>query len=290
MPLPEDDPRVRILKTAFITYSHKNLAEERQFLLDFGLVIDEERDGKEIFFRGYGSEPFIYRAKQTEGEPSFDGGAYVVETRHELEKAAKIPGATSIYPLNTPGGGEAVTLTDPAGFNIHLVHGQAERNVNGPQQEKLTINFEDEKPRLGKFQRVPPGPAPVYRWSHVGVAYPIGTYQEMFDWYTKNLSFAPSDILHRDGKPSTCFLHIDRGTEFMDHHAFFIKSAKPGQKPNVAHAAFEVHDFDVQQLGHQHLAKQGYELCWGVGRVRLVHSLVLSTTALEWLLVQDETY
>jgi hypothetical protein len=47
---------------------------------------------------------------------------------------------------------------------------------------------------------------------------------------------------------------------------------KPGHEPDVAHAAFEVHDFDVQQLGHQHLTDQGYELCWGVGRVRLAHS------------------
>lgn len=41
---------------------------------------------------------------------------------------------------------------------------------------------------------------------------------------------------------------------------------KPGDRPSVAHAAFEVHDFDVQQLGHQHLTRKGYELCWGVGR------------------------
>ena len=269
MPLPKDDPRIRILKTAFITYSHVDLAKARKYLLDFGMVILEERAGKEIFFRGFGSEPFVYRAKQAEGESTFDGGAYEVETRTELEKAANIPGATRIYALDTPGGGEAVTLTDPAGYKIHLVYGQEPRVPDDPNREKLTINFLDEKPRLGKFQRVPPGPAPVYRWSHVGVAYPVGMFQEMFDWYTKNLSFAPSDVLHKDGKPATCFLHIDRGLEFTDHHALFIKSAKQNQKPTVAHAAFEVHDLDVQQLGHQHLASQGYELCWGVGRVRV---------------------
>ncbi|KAH7085831.1 Glyoxalase/Bleomycin resistance protein/Dihydroxybiphenyl dioxygenase [Paraphoma chrysanthemicola] len=266
MPLRDDDPRIRILKTAFITYTHKDLAKARKFLLDFGLVITEERAGKEIFFRGYGSEPFIYRAIQADGESTFGGGAFEVESRTELEKAAKIHGATNVYALDTPGGGEAVTLTDPAGYKIHLVFGQKTRIPDGSNREKLTINYLDEKPRLGKFQRIPPGPAPVWRWSHVGVAYPIGMYQEMFDWYTKKLSFAPSDILQRDGKSSTCFLHIDRGLEFTDHHAFFIKSAKPNQTPNVAHAAFEVHDLDVQQLGHKHLASQGYDLCWGVGR------------------------
>jgi hypothetical protein len=35
----------------------------------------------------------------------------------------------------------------------------------------------------------------------------------------------------------------------------------------VAHSAFEVHDFDTEQLGHSYLESKGYELCWGVGRV-----------------------
>ena len=59
---------------------------------------------------------------------------------------------------------------------------------------------------------------------------------------------------------------IDRALDYTDHHCFFIKPAKPGDANSVAHSAFEVHDFDVQQLGHQHLVSKGYELCWGVGR------------------------
>lgn len=266
MPLPIHDQRVRILKTAYVTYAHSDLAVARKFLLDFGLIIQEEREDC-IFFRGYGTEPFVYLAKTADGESKFEGGAFEVESREELERAAKIAGATPVHSLDSPGGGERVTLTDPAGYKCHLVYGQTPRVSEGPVREKLVQNFAEEKKRLGKFHRVPPGPAPVYRWSHVGVAYPIGMYQEMFDWYTQNLSFAPSDILYKEEKPSTCFLHIDRDKEYTDHHAFFIKSAKPGQKPNVAHAAFEVHDVDVQQLGHKHLEEQGYELCWGVGRV-----------------------
>ncbi|KAI1490733.1 Glyoxalase/Bleomycin resistance protein/Dihydroxybiphenyl dioxygenase [Biscogniauxia mediterranea] len=266
MPLPEHDQRVRIQKTAFVTYYHADLAKARKFLLDFGLVIAEERPGKEIFFRGVGSEPFVYVARQADDESSFGGGAYEVETRYELEKAARMPSATAMFPLDSPGGGECVTLTDPAGYKIHFVYGQQPRVPDSQRLPKLVVNYEDEKPRLGSFQRVPAGPAPVYRWGHVGVAYPIGMYQEMYDWYTGNFSFAPTDILYKDEKPSTCFLHIDRGLEYTDHHSFFIKSAKPNQKPNVAHAAFEVHDFDVQQMGHKHLESQGYRLCWGVGR------------------------
>ena len=32
------------------------------------------------------------------------------------------------------------------------------------------------------------------------------------------------------------------------------------------HSSFEVHDFDIQSLGHQWLRDKGYDLVWGVGR------------------------
>jgi hypothetical protein len=60
---------------------------------------------------------------------------------------------------------------------------------------------------------------------------------------------------------------VDKGEDYANHHAFFIKMVKPGNEPDVAHAAFEVHDFDVKQFGNQYLTGQGYELSWGVGRV-----------------------
>lgn len=271
MPIAEGDSRIRLLKTAFVIYYHAELETAREFLLDFGLEIASEKRGSDIFFKGYGTEPFVYLARQsTSGSSGFGGAAYEVESRHELERAARLSGATSaIIQLDTfPGGGEMVTLTDPVGHKVHLVHGQSQQqHFANPQLEKLTVNYEDEKPRKGRFQRFEPGPAPVHRWGHYGVTYPDGKYQEMYDWYSQTLALAPSDVVYKDEKPITCFFHIDRGLEFTDHHAFFFKRVKPDAKPGVAHAAFEIHDFDIQQLGHQHLQDRGYELCWGVGRV-----------------------
>ena len=268
MPVPESDPRIRLRKTAFVIYSHVDLARAKQFYLDFGMRIVEERDhGNEIFFGGYGVEPFCYVARKAAEKSTFGGAAYVVESRSELEKAEKVKGATKIERLDAPGGGEVVTLTDPVGFQVHLVHGQEEKVMAAPPQlQKLVLNFEDEKPRRGKFQRFEPGPAPVSRWGHYGVTYPEGGFEKMYEWYTTNLTLAPSDKAMRDGKPVTVFFHIDRGLEFTDHHCFFFKKAKLDQEPNVAHAAFEIHDFDTQQLGHDFLTSKGYKLCWGVGR------------------------
>lgn len=280
MPVQDNDQRIRLVKTCFVIYNHVDLPRARQFLLDFGMTIVHEDPDKEIFFTGYGAEPIIYIAREAApgSSSTFGGAAYEVETRAELLRAASIvPNATPITPLPVnAGGGEIVSLTDPAGFQVHLVHGQTPKLPSAspdPRLEKLVVNFEDEKPRKGKFQRFTPGPAPVHKWGHYGVTYPPGTYQAMYDWYTTHLSLAPSDIVYKNGKPVTCFFHIDRGLEYTDHHAFFFKCAKSGDAPTVAHAAFEVHDFDIQQLGHQFLESRGYELCWGVGRV----SFLLST-------------
>lgn len=273
MPIPEGDSRLRLTGTAHVIYYHKDLAKAVQFLLDFGLSIARETPGKEVHFAGYGTEPFLYIARQSDGDSYFGGAAYEVESRKELERASKIEGATNITPLDAPGGGEFVRLTDPVGHHVYLVYGQSKKEHQPPKLEKLVVNYEDDKPRKGKFHRFQPGPALVHRWGHYGVTYPEGTYQQMYDWYTQTLALAPSDVVFKDGKPITCFFHIDRGLEYTDHHALFFKRVKGNDQPTVAHSAFEVHDFDIQQLGHNYLTSKGYEICWGVGRASFAISL-----------------
>ncbi|KAK3074168.1 hypothetical protein LTR53_003638 [Teratosphaeriaceae sp. CCFEE 6253] len=260
--------RIRLLKTAFVTYYHVDLTKARQFLLHFGLTVAHEEADTAIYFKGYGSEPYVYIARPSEtGTSYFGGAAYVVESRVELDRAISLPSSDGkISALDGPAGGEFCTLTDPCGHKVHLVHGWKEQEHDLPGLPKLTFNFENEKPRKGSFQRFTPGPAPVYRWGHYGVSYSEGQYQTMYDWYMRTLTLAPSDIVHEGEQPMVCFFHLDRGEEFTDHHSFYIKPARPGIEPAVTHAAFEIHDFDVQQLGHQFLAEKGYELCWGVGR------------------------
>jgi hypothetical protein len=262
---------VKLLKTAFVTYYHDDLLKARQFFLDFGMSIAAETPGQVIYFEGYGTEPYVYVArKSTTSRSYFGSAAYLTDNYDELERASKLSSCIEhIHDLEGPAGGKVVRLSDPAGHFVDLIHGWQEKEAEPLNLEKLVVNFEHDKPRKGKFQRFEPGPAPVFRWGHYGVTYPEGKYQEMFDWYTSTIALAPSDIVYKGDKPVTCFFHIDRGEEYTDHHAFFFKMVKPGDKPNVAHAAFEVHDFDVQNLGHRHLTERGYELCWGVGRVRL---------------------
>jgi hypothetical protein len=67
----------------------------------------------------------------------------------------------------------------------------------------------------------------------------------------------------KSGKDVTTFLHLDRGSELVDHHCFFFFE---GPKTHVHHSSYETHDFDTQVLGHDWLREHGYESCWGIGR------------------------
>ncbi|KAB8071581.1 hypothetical protein BDV29DRAFT_193194 [Aspergillus leporis] len=215
------DSRVRLLKTVFVVYYHADFAQGKQFLLDFGLT---------------GTEPYVYIARQGESVNAFGGAAYVVESR-ELEKAHTQFGATALHSINGPGAGEQATLTDPLGNPTHLIWGWQEMKAQSLNLERLTVNYEYQKPRKGRFQRFKPGPAPAHRWGHYGVTYTEGTYESKYNWYTTTLTLAHSEF-----------------------------PANPHQPTNVAHTSFEVHHYDIQHLGHDYLTPNGYKICWRVGR------------------------
>lgn len=65
------------------------------------------------------------------------------------------------------------------------------------------------------------------------------------------------------GRDVGSFLHLDRGDEVVDHHCLLFFE---GPKFHVHHSSYEVHDFDIQSLGHQWLKDKGYNQLWGVGR------------------------
>ena len=108
----------------------------------------------------------------------------------------------------------------------------------------------------------------------------VSDFQTTFDFYTKYFNLKASDILIApDGTKVAGFMHIDREEEFVDHHTFFFSQNKR-QGPH--HCSFEVHDRDIQAIGHdvgrsdrvmlstlltrQWLVSKGYKPSWGLGR------------------------
>jgi hypothetical protein len=252
-------------------YQHPNLDEITTFLRDFGMSVAKKTDTQK-WYKGYGEDQYVYYAQA--GEKKFLGGCFEVESYAELEKAAKVDGAGKIEELiDAPGGGHMITLHDPEGFPINLIHGQSKKEP-GPFPEILTTNYESSKPRVARFQRFKPGPAAVHKLGHYGLC--VLDFEKQWQWYTRTFNFAPTDFLYVDdpssasddgsgkgNKDVAIFMHIDRDSMPTDHHTLFL-SHNPTK--HVHHASFEVHDFDTQNLGHEWLAQKGYKSVWGVGR------------------------
>jgi hypothetical protein len=245
-------------------YQHPDLEQITTFLQDFGMSVVGEAEGKR-WFKGYGDDAYVYYAQ--EGPKEFLGGTFEVASFSDLEKASQLPSAQGpIVTLDdAPGGGSMVTLHDPEGFPINLIHSQTKKEA-GPYPEILTTNYENEKPRKARFQRFKPGPAAVHKLGHYGLC--VQNFEQEMEWYTRTFNIVPTDFLTVDTDTGTkktvaIFAHIDLGPTYVDHHTIFL-SRNPTS--HVHHASFETHDFDTQALGHAHLAARGYKSVWGVGR------------------------
>jgi hypothetical protein len=254
--------RISLNRIAHVYYTHKNLEEAHQFLLDFGFsVVQQTKD--QIYYRGYGTEPFLYCA--TRGtEDEFGGTAFIVDSLEDLELATSLPNATPIHDSDAPGGGKRVTFYDTVdNFPFHLVYGQTAVEITETFPE-LEYNFPTTKHRTAnKSQRFKKGPAPIHKFGHFGLC--VTNYKKAFEFYTSNFNFKPSELIYHPftNEDVTTFLHLDRGSEMVDHHSFFFYD---GPKFHVHHSSFEIFDFDIQMLGHTWLTEKKYENCWGVGR------------------------
>ncbi len=220
--MTEQPPKIKLVRLAHVYYTHTDLEVARQFLIDFGFVIAEDR-GDTIFFKGYGTEPFVYCA--TKGEENwFGGAAFVVESLADLELASStLPNATPIEDSPAPGGGKRVTFRDPVDdFPVHLVYGQTPIPKTGPQLPELDYNFPENKHRaVNRTQRFKKAPAPIHKLGHYGCC--VTDYARTFEFYTTRFNLKPSDIIHEpSGKDVSTFLHLDRGMEAVDHHTFFF--------------------------------------------------------------------
>lgn len=145
-PESPSEEKVNLVRISHVYYTHKNFERESQFLQDFGFTavktLNAGRSDETTYYRGYGSEPWLYCSRKGE-EDEFGGTAFVVESRKDLELAIKvIPTASKIYALvDAPGGGECVTVRDPTdGFPVHLVYGQEQRVVS-EEHEQRHFNF-----------------------------------------------------------------------------------------------------------------------------------------------------
>ncbi|KAH8714709.1 putative metapyrocatechase [Ilyonectria robusta] len=268
-------PKIKVVRLAFVHYQHSQLETAAQFLEDFGLV-EVSREGSRIYFSGFGADPYIYVAEQAPGpRRAFLGGTWAVESENDLQIAAAHPDASKIEDMTGPGGGKTVSLTDPNGYRVSFIYGQKLREDSSVEVtdriiggEQPVLNLAAEKPRQGKFRRFNYGPSPVHKLGHYGYLVPQSMYQATLLWYTSLMNLVPTDAVFdpKTGEDTSCFMHIDLGMTYTDHHSFFLAANPTGKPAFVHHSSFEVNDMDTQALGHKWLVEKGYTNCWGIGR------------------------
>ncbi|KAJ4361122.1 uncharacterized protein N0V89_001691 [Didymosphaeria variabile] len=199
--------KITIVRMGHVYYKHKDVERAQKFLEAFGLTETKRAENK-FYYRGYGTEPFVYCAEKAD-EDAFGGVGVIVESIKDLVLARKIiPTASQIYELkDTPGGGQCVTFTDPVdGFPFHLVYGQTPiapsadypflefnfvgRNLKNVERFNVFPNVKQR--HAGQYQRFQKGPAPVHKLGHFGIC--VTNFEQQYKFYTTKFNLKPSDV------------------------------------------------------------------------------------------------
>jgi catechol 2,3-dioxygenase-like lactoylglutathione lyase family enzyme len=247
-----------------------DLEKQEEFLSDFGMVRVERTDDT-LYMAGHGPQPFIHVSKL--GEKKFLGNTFYASSMQDLESLAHSDEFNNIEEMASPGGGFRTCGFDPDGIGVDVVFGIKPRkievdlnaiefNVGGIERE----NFR----RINQTKRFTKGAFPrIKRYAHCGLN--STDLEKSLDWYHRHLGIIASDLLKPGGEAGPLlgiFSRCDRGEKPADHHSIFFLPAlsQSNGKPGLNHVSFEMVNVDDVFMGHEILAKKGYELEWGIGR------------------------
>lgn len=248
---------IRIEDIAHVRFAAPDLSAMRAFLDDFGL--DTFEAGGRLYGRGSDGRPFVHVTEQ--GAAQFLAVGFRAASLADLEILAAAEGLV-VEPSSEPGGGHVVRLTDPDGYGVEVVAGQADSPAAAPFADHL-CNTASAKPRLRSSVRLDAGPAHVRRIGHAVLK--VSDFRRSEKWYKDRFGFITSDEVEAaKDVPLGAFMRCDRGDRPSDHHTLFLAQL-PGRL-GLLHEAFEVANLDDLMLGHQHLKANKREAAWGVGR------------------------
>lgn len=249
---------IRIEDIAYVRFRAPDLSKMRVFLEEFGLEAARS-DASRLFMRGRGGAPFLHATEL--GEPGFAAIGFRAESVADLRTLAAAEGV-AVEPMDAPGGGSVVRLSDPDGHAVEVVAGQAATDPATFDPRQPWNNVE-RRARLRTVKRTGQGPAHVVRLGHAVLA--VSDFRASEAWYKARFGFITSDEIAVAPEFSVgAFLRCDRGETPTDHHTLFLLQAPTG--PGFNHAAFEVRDLDDLMAGHDHLKAGARTPAWGVGR------------------------
>ncbi|SHK10965.1 Catechol 2,3-dioxygenase [Roseomonas rosea] len=254
------EPIIKVKDIAWVRLRSPDLDEAEKFLSDFGLV-RVERTEERLYMRGTDAAHHIHITER--GPAKVLSSAFLADSEADLHKlAAEAEGASAVEPIDEPGGGLRVRLTDHNGYTVEVVHGIASAAAIPVQRAAWNTGLR--RDRKGEFTRVSTAPSRVKRIGHVVFSTP--DVKGSVAWAQRHLGFVASEEVHVEDDPDellASFNRADRGEEYVDHHIMMF-----GRYPRVGlnHVSFEVHDVDDVWAGHEWLKGQGYQHCWGIGR------------------------
>lgn len=251
---------IKVSDLAYGRLAAPDLDLMEEFLTDFGMTRAERTDTK-LFMRGTDPDHTIHVTEL--GDPKFIGLAFHATSEEDLEIISKADGASDIHEVDEPGGLKRVTLTDPNGLQVEVVHGM--KQLEPIKVRELTYNNGFERlNRKGDLMRVPMQPSSVKRSAHCVIKTP--EVRGSNDWYQKHLGMRTTDEIYVEDKENllAVFNHCDAGQDYVDHHTFLCVH---GETAGFNHLSFEVYDFDDVQAGHDYLRKkEKWTHVWGIGR------------------------
>lgn len=255
------DPVVKVRGLSWLEFEKRDLDRTEAFARDFGLAV-HARTPDMLMLRGAraGSPCLIVRKGRSS---RFLGAAFEAADRRDLDRLATA-NDTSVTALEQVGGGMTVSLLDPSGMAVKVVHGVEELPETSLQPVQ-TWNTGGRHPRVNATQRPAREPARIERLGHVVFASRV--FGKNLDWYLQNFGLIVSDFLFLDGQrdrgPVMAFIRCDQGSTPSDHHTLAMMLAP---EAGYVHSAFEVADLDALAAGGEYLAERGYRRSWGIGR------------------------
>ncbi|WP_017665458.1 VOC family protein [Porphyrobacter sp. AAP82] len=247
---------IKVEDIAHVRFACPDLSAMRGFLEDFGLACFE--DGGRLYGKGSDGRPFVHVSEP--GEAKFLAVGLRAASVADLEALAAHEGVV-VEPLNAPGGGMVVRLTDPDGYVVEVIAGQ---DCAAPLACQTPLfNSADAKPRQRSAIRLAPAPAHVRRIGHAVLK--VSDFRASERWWKERFGLLTSDEI--EAAPNVAlgaFMRCDRGDVPADHHTIFLAQL-PGPL-GLLHAAFEVESLDDLMLGHEWLKARERQAAWGVGR------------------------
>ncbi|MDP1965829.1 MAG: glyoxalase, partial [Reyranella sp.] len=185
---------IKVAEFAFPRMEAPDLDEMEEFLTHFGLV-RAERTPDALYMRGTDGHHHLHAVHK--GGTKFIGFAYHAADEDDLQRLAKLPGASGIETLDEPGGGKRVRLTEPNGYQIEVIAGQERVAPVKVARDELNSAREPVR-RAGKLMRLGKSPTSVQRIGHGVLSTP--KVKETVAWFRETLGMIRSDDVYAGDK------------------------------------------------------------------------------------------